>query len=46
MWEARSRPGCQGPQRKYEGYLSTTLRKLSGSGNSKVIREMFGQEMK
>ena len=48
VWEARSRPGCQGPQRKYEGYLSTTLRKLkvSGSGNSKVIREMIRKEMK
>ena len=44
----RSRPGRQGPQRKYAGYLSTTLRKLkmSGSRNSKVIREMMRKEMK
>ena len=27
LWEDLSRPGCQGPQRKYAGYLSTTLRK-------------------
>ena len=48
MWEARSRPGCQGPQRKYAGYLSTTIRKLklSDSRNSRVIREMIRKEMK
>ena len=48
LWEARSRPGCQGPQRKYAGYLSTTLRKLkvSGSRNSRVIREMMRKEKK
>ena len=48
LWEERSRPGCQGPQRKYAGYLSTTLRKLkvSGSRNSRVIREMMRKEMK
>ena len=48
MWEERSRPGCQGPQRQYAGYLSTTSRKLkmSGSRNSKVIREMIRKEMK
>ena len=42
MWEERSRPGCQGPQRKCAGYLSTTSwkLKLSGSGKNKVIREM------
>ena len=28
LWEARSRPGCRGPQRKYAEYLSTTLRKF------------------
>ena len=40
--------GCQGPQRKCAGYLSTTLRKLkvSGSRNSRVIREMKRKEMK
>ena len=26
LWGARSRPGCQGPQRKCAGYLYTTLR--------------------
>ena len=43
MWRARSRPGCQGPQRKYAGYLSTTSWKLkvSGSRNSRVIGEMM-----
>ena len=48
MWEARSRPGCQGPQRKYAGYLSTTSWKLkvSGSRNSRVIREIMRKEMK
>ena len=48
LWEARSRPGCQGPQRKYAGYLSTTSWKLkvSGSRNSRVIREMMRNEMK
>ena len=47
LWEARSRPGCQGPQRKYAGYLSTTSWKLkvSGSRNSRVIREMMRKEM-
>ena len=48
VWEARSRPGCQGPQRKYARYLSTTSWKLkvSGSRNSRVIREMMRKEMK
>ena len=48
VWEARSRPGCQGPQRKYAGYLSTTSwkLKLSGSRNSRVIREMMRMEKK
>ena len=43
LWEARSRPGWQGPQRKYAGYLSTTSwnLKVSGSGNSRVIREVM-----
>ena len=42
LWEARSRPGCQGPQRKCAGYLSTTSwkLKLSGSRKNRVIREM------
>ena len=48
LWEERSRLGCQGPQRKYARYLSTTLRKLkvSGSRNSRVIKEMMSKEMK
>ena len=48
LWRSHSRPECQGPQRKYAGYLSTTQRKLkmSGSRNSKVIREMMRKEMK
>ena len=48
VWEARSRPRCQGPQRKYAGYLSTTSWKLmlSGSRNSRVIREMMRKEKK
>ena len=46
MWKARSRPGCQGPQRKYAGYVSTASwkLKLSGSRNSRVIREMMRKE--
>ena len=42
VWEARSRPGCQGPQRKCAGYLSTTSwkLKLSDSRKNRVIREM------
>ena len=42
LWEARSRPGCQGPQRKCAGYLSTTSwkLKLSGRRKNRVIREM------
>ena len=41
LWEARSRPGCQGPQRKYAGFLSTTSwkMKLTGRRKDKVIRE-------
>ena len=48
LWEAPRRPGCQGPQRKYAGYLSTTSWKLkvSGSKNSRVIREMIRKKMK
>ena len=48
LWEARSRPGCQGPQRKCAGYLSTTSWKLkvSGNRNSLVIREMMRKEKK
>ena len=48
LWEERSRPGCQGPQRKCAGCLSTTLRKVkvSGSRNSKVIGEMKRKERK
>ena len=48
LWRIHSRPGCQGPQRKYARYLPTTLRKLrmSGSRNSKVMREMMRKEMK
>ena len=40
--------GCQGPQRKYAGYLSTTSWKLkvSGSRNSRVLREMMRKENK
>ena len=45
LWEARSRPGCQGPQRKYAGYLSTTSWKLKVSG-SRVIREMMMKKEK
>ena len=42
LWEARSRPGCQVPQRKCAGYLSTTSwkLKLSGRRKNRVIREM------
>ena len=48
VWEARPRPGCQGPQRKCVGYLSTTSRKskVSGSRKSRVIREMMRKEKK
>ena len=48
LWEARSRPGCPGPQRKCAGYLSSTSWKLkvSGSRNSMVIREMMRKEKK
>ena len=46
LWEERSRLGCQGPQRKCAGYLSTTSWKLKVSGrrNSKVIREMMKEK--
>ena len=44
LWEERSGPGCQGPQRKYAGYLSTV--KVSGSRNSKVIGKMVRKEVK
>ena len=46
--EARSRPGCQGPQRKCAGYLSTTSWKLnlSGSRKNRLMREMMRKEMK
>ena len=42
LWEVRSRPGCQGPQRKCARYLSTTSWKLkmSGSRKNRLIREM------
>ena len=42
LWEARSRPRCRTPQRKYARYLSTTSwkLKLSSNRNSWVIREM------
>ena len=48
MWRSCSRPGCQGNQRKYAGYLSATSTKLkmSGSRNSKVTRERMRKEMK
>ena len=48
LWETRSRSGCQGPQRKYADYLSTTLRKLKVSDirNSTTIRQMMRKEMK
>ena len=48
LWEARSRPGCQGPQQEYAGYFSTTSRKLkmSNSRNSRVIGEMMKKERK
>ena len=48
LWRSYSRPGCQSPQRKYAGYLSTTLRKVKVSvrRNSKVIKEMMRKEMK
>ena len=48
--EARTRPRCQGPQRKYAGYLSTTSWEVEGVGsdstNSRVIREVMRKEMK
>ena len=48
LWEARSRPWCQGLQRKCAGYLSTASWKLkvSGSRNNRVIREMTKKEKK
>ena len=41
LWEARTRPGCQGPQRKCTGNLPTTSwkKKLTGRRKDRVIRE-------
>ena len=41
LWEARTRPGCQGPQRKCTGNLSTTSwkMKLTGRRKDRVSRE-------
>ena len=46
LWEARSRPGCQGPQRSRTGCLSTTSwkMKLSGRRKNRVLREIGDQE--
>ena len=32
LWEARSRPGCQGPQRKYAGYFIHDIKEVEGVG--------------
>ena len=45
MWEARSRPGCQGPQRKCAGYLSTTSWKLKLSGSRKEQGDQKEEEV-
>ena len=46
VWEARSRPGCQGPQRSCTGDLSTTSwkMKLTGRRKNRVIREKEDEE--
>ena len=46
LWEARSRPGRQGPQRKCAGYLSTTSwkMKLTGRRKNRMIRETVRKE--
>ena len=48
LWEAFSRPGCQGPQRSRTGGLSTTSwkMKLLGRRKNKVIRETVRKEKK
>ena len=43
MWEARSRPGCEGPQRKCTGYLSTTSCKMKLTGDQREdVKEVNG----
>ena len=46
VWEALSRPGCQGPQRSCTGDLSTTSwkMKLTGRSKNRVIREKMRKE--
>ena len=49
LWEERSRPGCQGPQRKYAGYFIHDIKEVEDVGQQEQQgdkRDKEGDEVK